>query len=72
MAESGAQWHYLKLPSPACGGRLGWGLIDSAPSPRPRRAEQDSVGFSQWMRPRSGMQAPDDRVLMCASTVASP
>jgi hypothetical protein len=29
---------YLKLPSPACGGRLGWGLIDSAPSPPLPRA----------------------------------
>ncbi len=29
--------HYLKLPSPACGGRLGWGKM-SLPPPRPSPA----------------------------------
>ncbi len=30
--------HYLKLPSPACGGRLGWGQNEPSPSPALPRA----------------------------------
>jgi len=39
------QWHYLKLPSPACGGRPGWGRNPLCPLPNPPpRYAQGSMG----------------------------